>query len=98
MGASRKTLRAIATYSIWVDIEPEAARARVVHRDFANGENGGTIESITDFANWWDSLLIPLLLEEKSWKYVDIIVSGSRSDLISNNLMIHVPSFNLGTA
>ena len=93
MGASRKTLRTIATYSIWVDTEPKIARARVVQRDLANGENGGTIESITEFANWWDSLLTPLLLEEKSWKYVDIIVSGSQSDLIANNLMIHVPGF-----
>ncbi len=91
MGASRKTLRTIATYSIWVDTEPQIARERVVQRDLANGENGGTIESITEFANWWDSLLIPLFLQEKSWKYVDVIVSGSHSNLISNNLMIHAP-------
>lgn len=93
MGASRKTLRAFATYSIWVDTEPKIARERVVQRDLANGENGGTIESITEFANWWDSLLSPLFLEEKSWKYVDVIVSGSQSDFIFNNLMIHVPEF-----
>ena len=91
MGASRKTLREIATYSIWVDTEPAIARERVVQRDLANGENGGTIESITKFADWWDSLLTPLFLEEKSWRYVDIIVSGSQSDLTSNKLMIHVP-------
>lgn len=92
MGVSRKTLRAIATYSIWVDTEPELARARVVKRDLANGENGGSIESVTEFANWWDSLLTPLFLEEESWKYVDVIISGSELDLRSNNLMIHVPS------
>ncbi len=93
MGASRKSLRTMATYSIWVDTEPKIARARVVQRDLVNGENGGTVESITEFANWWDSLLTPLFLEEQSWKYVDVIVSGSQSDLVSNNLMIHVPRF-----
>ena len=91
MGASRKTLRAVAAYSIWVDTEPGIARERVVQRDLANGENGGTIESVTEFADWWDSLLMPLFLEEKSWKYVDVIVSGSHSDLTSDKLMVHVP-------
>lgn len=37
MGAGRKTLRAAAEYLIWVDTEPETARARVVQRDLANG-------------------------------------------------------------
>jgi len=83
MGATRKTLRAISTYSIWVDTEPKLARERVVQRDLANGENGGTVESITEFANWWDSLLMPLFLEEEPWKYVDVIVSGTQSDSIS---------------
>lgn len=93
MGASRKTLRAIATYSIWIDAEPELARTRVVQRDLANGENGGSIESVTEFANWWDSLLAPLFLEEESWKYVDIIVGGSQFDFNSNKILIHVPGF-----
>ena len=91
MGASRKTLRALATYSIWVDTEPEIARNRVIQRDLSNGENGGTLESITKFADWWNSLIIPFLLEEKPWKYVDIIVSGAHSNLALNNLMVHVP-------
>jgi len=91
MGASRKTLRAIATFSIWVDTEPEIARNRVIQRDLADGVNGGTLESVTQFTDWWDSLVMPFLLEEKPWKYVDIIVSGSQSDLVSNNLMVHVP-------
>jgi len=93
MGAGRKMLRVIATYSIWVDTEAKIARERVVQKDIANGENGGTIESSTKFADWWDSLLIPLFLQEEPWKYVDVIVSGSQSDLTSNNLMIHVPVF-----
>ena len=38
MGASRKTLRSIATYSIWVDAESEIAWERVVHQDLGNGE------------------------------------------------------------
>ena len=88
MGASRKTLRAAAAYSIWVDTEPETARARVVQRDLANGENGGTIESVTAFADWWDSLLIPLFLEEEPWNDVDVIVSGVLSDLCSDKLMV----------
>lgn len=91
MGASRKSLRQIASYSIWVDAEPKIARARVVRRDLANGENGKTVESVTKFADWWDSLLTPLFLEEEPWKYVDMIVNGTRSDLNSDNLIIHVP-------
>ena len=94
MGACRKTLRDIAAYSIWVDTEPEIARERVVKRDLANGENGGTVESVTEFADWWDSLLAPLFLEEESWKYVDVIVSGSQDNSVSDNLLIHVPSFS----
>ena len=93
MGACRKTMRSVAAYSIWVDTEPETARSRVVQRDLANGENGGTIQTITEFADWWDSLLAPLFMEEESWKYVDIIVSGSRSDLVSGHLMTHIPDF-----
>ena len=90
-GASRKTLRSFATYSIWVDTEPEIARNRVIQRDLANGEDGGTLESVTQFADWWDSLIIPFLLEEEPWKYVDVIVSGTHSDLVLNNLMVHIP-------
>lgn len=88
MGACRKTLRLSATFSIWVDTEPEAARNRVVQRDLANGENGGTLESITEFADWWDSLLLPLYLEEEPWRHVDVIVSGSLGDVTSGKLMI----------
>lgn len=58
--------------------------------DGANGENGGTIESITAFADWWDSLLTPLFLEEEPWKYVVLIVSGSKSDLNSNKLKLSI--------
>lgn len=96
MGAGRKTLRAAASYSIWVDTEPETARARVVARDLAKGENGGTVESITEFADWWDSLLLPLFLEEEPWKYVDVIVSGSQSDLNADKLMIHTVTHTPG--
>ena len=90
MGVCRKTLREIATYSIWLDIESELARNRLVRRDIASGADGGTLESITKFADWWDSLLIPFLIEEKPWKYVNLIVSGSKSDLVSNNFLLHV--------
>lgn len=92
MGACRKTMRAAATYSIWVDAEPRIARMRVVQRDLANGENGGTVESVTKFADWWDSLLKPLFLEEEPWNYVDVIVSGIQSDLSQDKLMIHIPA------
>ncbi|MDO5602305.1 MAG: hypothetical protein Q4G07_05995 [Oscillospiraceae bacterium] len=91
MGACRKTMRAMAAYSIWVDTEPKIARARVVQRDIANGENGGTAESVTQFADRWDSLMLPLFLEEKAWDHVDLIVSGSASDLTEEKLMIYVP-------
>jgi len=90
MGVCRKTLREIATYSIWLDIESELARNRLVRRDIASGADGGTLESITKFADWLDSLLIPFLIEEKPWKYVNLIVSGSKSDLVSNNFLVHV--------
>ncbi len=90
MGAGRKTLRSKATYSIWVETEYELARERVVQRDLSNGENGATIKSVNEFADWWDSLLLPLFLEETPWKYADVIVSGSQSDLNYDNLMIYV--------
>ena len=90
-GACRKTLREVASYSIWVDTEPNIARMRVIQRDLANGENGGTLESVTAFTDWWDSVVDSFLLEEKAWKYADIIVSGSQSDKSSNNLLVHVP-------
>jgi len=90
MGVCRKTLREVATYSIWLDIESEFARNRLVRRDIASGADGGTLESITKFADWFDSLLIPFLIEEKPWKYVNLIVSGSESDLVSNNFLVHI--------
>lgn len=93
MGACRKRLRDKADYSIWVDTEPDLARFRVVQRDLAKGENGGTVEAVTQFADWWNSLLNPLFLEEEPWKYVDIIIQGSQSDLKSNLLKIHIPQF-----
>lgn len=90
MGAARKELRSLASFSVWVDADPRIARERVVQRDLANGENGGTVQSVTEFADWWDSLLNPLLLEEESWKYVDVIVNGLQSDMNTGSLMIHV--------
>ncbi|MDR0326550.1 MAG: hypothetical protein LBI19_10725 [Oscillospiraceae bacterium] len=89
MGACRKTLRKVAAYSIWVDTEPDIARTRVIERDLAAGENGGTLESVTEVTDWWDSLVHPFLLEEEPWKYVDTIVSGSQSDLFSDNPIIN---------
>jgi len=91
VGAGRKSLRALAAYSIWVDTESEIARNRVIQRDIVNGENGGTLESVTQFADWWDSLTMPFLSEEKPWKYADVIVSGAHSDLVSNNLIVYFP-------
>ena len=88
-GACRKTLRNIATFSIWVDTEPDVSRSRVIQRDLANGENGGTLESVTEFTDWWDSVVDPFLLEEEAWKHVNVIVKGSHSDLSYNTLMIH---------
>lgn len=93
MGAGRKSLREIAAYSIWVETEPKTARERVVQRDLANGENGGTVESFTKFADWWDSLLMPLFLDEEPWKYADVIVNSMQCDLFSPNIEIHVPGF-----
>jgi len=90
MGACRRTLREIATYSIWVDTEPDIARMRVIRRDLAAGENGGTLESVTEFTDWWDALLHPFLLEEEPWKYADIIVNGSLSNQIADKLLICV--------
>lgn len=91
MGACRKSMRAAGAYSIWVDTEPGISRNRVVQRDVANGENGGTVESVTKFADWWDSQMLPLLLEEEAWKHVDVIVDGSRSDLPEDKILIHDP-------
>ncbi|MCL2197810.1 MAG: hypothetical protein FWB80_02700 [Defluviitaleaceae bacterium] len=90
-GACRKTLRKSATYSIWVDTKSEVARDRVIRRDLANGENGGTLESVTEFTDWWDSIADPFLLEESAWKYVNIIISGEQSDLASNTVSTSLP-------
>jgi len=87
-GACRKTLRKVATFSIWVDTEPDVCRTRVIQRDLANGENGGTLESVTEFTDWWDSVVDPFLVEEESWKYADIIVSGFLSDLDANTILV----------
>ena len=86
-GACRKTLRNVATYSIWIDTEPNISRERVIKRDLANGENGATLESVTEFTDWWDSVVDPFLCEEEAWKYVNMIVSGSLSDLSSDTIM-----------
>jgi len=86
MGACRKSLRDVASYSVWVDTPPDIARARVIERDLANNVNGRTLESVTAFAAWWDSLVHPFLLAEKPWEHVDIIISGTRSDLNSGKI------------
>ena len=90
-GACRKTLRKFASYSVWVDTEPDIARERGLQRDIANGENGGTIESITEFWDFWDSIYDPFFLEEESWKHVDIILSGFHSDADYNTLYTTSP-------
>jgi hypothetical protein len=77
--------------AIWVDADPRIARERVVQRDLAAGADGGTIESITEFADWWDSLLTPLYMEEDPWKYSDVVISGTQSDLNSGNIKINIP-------
>lgn len=87
-GACRKTLRDFADYSVWIDTAPDISRARVIQRDLANGENGGTLESVTEFTDRWDSLVDPFLTEEAAWKYVNIIVRGFLSDLDSDTLKI----------
>jgi len=51
-------------------------------------ENGGTLESVTEFTDWWDAIIDPFLLEEEAWKYVNVIVSGTKSDLKSDNICI----------
>jgi len=90
-GACRKTLRKFATYSVWIDTDPDISRARVIQRDFANEENGATLESVTKFIDWWDSVVDPFLVVEEAWKYTNVIVSGTQSDLSSNVVLIHYP-------
>ncbi|MCL2188353.1 MAG: hypothetical protein FWC16_07580 [Defluviitaleaceae bacterium] len=87
-GACRKTLRNVASFSIWVDADPSIARARVIRRDLANGENGGTLESVTAFTDHWDAIVDPFLAEEEAWKYVNAIISGTQSDLNADRLLI----------
>jgi len=90
-GACRKTLREAASFSVWIDTDPDISRERVIRRDVANGENGGTLESVTEFTDHWDSIVDPFLAEEEAWKYVDAVVSGTLSDLGSDALFIHYP-------
>ena len=88
MGACRKNLRAFATFSIWVDTEPDVARARVIERDLAKGDNGGTLESVAEFTDWWDSVLEPLFVKEEPWKHADVIINGALSDVDSGKMMV----------
>jgi hypothetical protein len=91
-GACRKTLRDVATYSIWIDTDPKLARERVIKRDLANGENGGTLESVTEATDWFDSIIDPFLAEEKAWTHTNVIISGTQSDLSSGTLLVHYPN------
>jgi len=88
-GACRKSLREIASYSICIATDPVVSRSRVIKRDLANGENGGTLKLVTEFTDWWDSAVDPFLLEEEAWKHVNIIISGSQSNLSYDMLLIH---------
>ena len=88
-GACRKTLRKVAAYSVWIDTEPDISRERVIQRDLANGGNGATLESVTEFTDWWDSVVDPFLAEEEAWKYANVIVSGTQSDLTANAFFVH---------
>lgn len=88
-GVCRKTLREIANYTIWMNADPDLARERGIQRNIANGEDGGTLESVTEMWDWFDSIADPFLLEEEAWKHVDIIVSGVHSDLRT-----HIPAFS----
>ena len=86
MGACRKEMREVASYSIWIDTESDIARSRLISRDLPAGVNGETIESIIKFADWWDSMMHPFLIKEEPWKYTNIIINGFLSD--SNKLYI----------
>ncbi|MCL2037377.1 MAG: hypothetical protein FWG83_08355 [Oscillospiraceae bacterium] len=90
IGAYRKSLREFATYSVWVDTNPNIAKTRVIQRDLTAGFNGGTLESVTEFTDWWNSLVHPFIIKEEPWKYADVIISGSQSDLNSDNLLIYI--------
>jgi uridine kinase len=83
-GACRKSLRKIATYSVWVDTDVDFAKERGIQRDIAAGVNGGTLESVPEDWDWFDSVINPFLAEQESWKYVNVIVSGTQSDLVSD--------------
>lgn len=90
-GSARKSLRELASFSIWIDTDPLLSRERIIKRDLEEGVNGGTLESVTEFAEWWDGLITPFFLEETPWKYVSVIISGSESDVKNDKLMIHIP-------
>ena len=93
-GACRETLRKIANFSVWIETDPNISRERVIQRDLANGENGGTLESVTEFTDHWDSIVDPFLAKEEAWRYADVIVSGTQSDLSSDVFFVHYPSAN----
>jgi len=90
-GACRETLRKTANFSVWIETDPNISRERIIQRDLANGENGGTLESVTEFTDHWDSIVDPFLAEEQAWEYVNVIVSGSQSDLRTNTLFVYYP-------
>ena len=77
MGVIRDTLRPLAGFLVWVETDGRTAHERVVARDLASGENGGTVQSVTAMTNDWDALVIPFMREQAAWKHADLIVDGT---------------------
>lgn len=91
-GSCRKSLREISTFSIWVDTDPIVSRERIINRDMEEGVNGGTYESVKEFAEWWDGIITPFFLKEEPWKYVSVIISGEKGDITKDKIAVSIPN------
>lgn len=93
MSVIRDTLRPLAGFLIWVETDGQIAHQRVIARDLANGENGGTVQSVTDMTNGWNALVIPFMRKQAAWKHADLIVDGTfRSDAGTVRTMERTPA------
>jgi len=74
--AIRKELRDFASYLIWMQTDPELARERLIQRDIRLGRDGGTRESISNFAEEFEVGTVKIQLSNKPWHIANLVVFG----------------------
>jgi hypothetical protein len=75
MAAARSDLASMASYIIWINTDPQVARDRLIARDLELGENGGTLDGVTQFTEAYDATIAPLYARERPWERADLVVN-----------------------